>query len=91
MNFEWDERKNHTNIRKHEFDFHEAEKVFQGPFLIFTDKKRNYGEDRFITLGFIEDILVALSYALRDETVRIISLRKATAAERRLYEEENSF
>jgi len=91
MRFEWDERKSRENMRKHGFDFHDAEKVFQGPFQILPDRKRAYNEDRFAVLGFIEDILVRLSYTMRDEIVRVISLRKATVAERRLYEEESLF
>ncbi|MBF0503110.1 MAG: BrnT family toxin [Candidatus Riflebacteria bacterium] len=56
-----------------------------------TSIKVCYGEDRFATLGFIEDILVRLSYTMRGEVLRVISLRKATVAEKRLYEEESLF
>lgn len=91
MKFEWDEQKNRENIWKHGFDFHDAEKVFQGPFHILPDKKRAYGEERFAALGFIEDILVRLSYTMCGEVLRVISLRKATVAEGRLYEEESLF
>ncbi len=91
MEFEWDEEKNRENIQKHGFDFHDAEIVFQGPFHIVPDRKGDYGEERFAALGFIEDILVRLSYTMRGKVLRVISLRKATVAERRLYEAESLF
>ena len=91
MNFQWDERKNQGNIRKHGFDFQDAERVFTGPVLIVADERRDYGEVRFTALGFLEDVLVFIAYSMRsEEDIRVISMRKATSAERRFYEKETS-
>lgn len=76
MKFEWDEEKNQINIEKHGFDFADAHKVFDGPFLRAPDERMNYGEERFIAIGFLELRVVALAYAIRSgNTVRIISMR----------------
>ena len=79
------------NLKVYDLGVFDAERVFQGPFHIMPDKKQVYSEDRLAALGFIEDFLVRLSYTMRGEIVRVISLRLATPAERRLYEAESSF
>jgi uncharacterized DUF497 family protein len=53
-------------------------------------QRQNYGEDRFILLGMVQGRLLAVSYTMRDERVRIISARFAESRERRRYHEENS-
>ena len=88
MKFEWDERKNRTNIRKHGLDFADALEVFAGPTLIRLDTRRDYGEDRWIGIGITRSRVVVLVYTERDdgETIRIISMRKALKHERKLFE-----
>jgi len=54
MRFEWDERKNRLNIRKHGFDFVDAAKVFAGPMVIAPDDREDYGEERLIGIGILE-------------------------------------
>jgi uncharacterized DUF497 family protein len=49
-----------------------------------------YGEDRFILLGMVQEHLLAISYTMRGERVRIISARLAEPRERRRYHDENS-
>jgi len=44
MTFEWDEAKNRANIRKHGFDFADAEEMFRGPLLVRPDTREDYGE-----------------------------------------------
>jgi len=51
MEFEWDEKKNLENIRKHGLDFTDARQVFQNPVLVKLDDREDYGEDRWIGIG----------------------------------------
>ncbi len=88
MEFEWDERKNRANIRKHGFDFADAWEAFQGPMLVRPDTREEYGEDRWLGVGMLRGRVVFLVFTERGpDTVRIISMRKADQDERTQYEE----
>jgi uncharacterized DUF497 family protein len=88
MRFEWDEAKNRANIRKHGFDFADAEEMFRGPILVRPDTREDYGERRWIGIGMIGGCIAFVAFAERQEgAVRIISLRKAKHAERKECEE----
>ena len=92
MRFEWDSKKNEINIKKHGISFEEAKLVFDDPLhLAILDKRFNYFEERWITIGKIQDeriVLIAHIYFDNDgdEVIRIISARIATSSERRQYE-----
>ena len=62
-----------------------ADEVLAGATLTVEDDRRNYGEDRFITIGFLDDTMVVLVWTPRGGTHRIISMRKANERERTLY------
>jgi len=84
--FEWDEVKAETNLRRHKISFREARRVFEDFFaLIERDLSEAYGEDRFLATGMIESVLVTVVYTERGERVRIISARKASSYEQRKY------
>jgi len=86
MNFEWDERKNAVNIRQHGFNFINAWEIFEGPMLTTFDDRYDYGEERWIALGSLRTRIVVVVFTERGEdTIRIISLRKALTHERRRY------
>jgi len=88
VRFEWDERKNKTNIRKHALDFADAWEVFTGPMLVALDDREDYGEDRWIGIGMLRAYVVVVVFTERGEdTIRIISLRKALTHERTRYEQ----
>ena len=88
MKFEWDERKNQSNLVKHGFDFADAFRIFNLPMVVEFDEREGYGEDRFIGIGLLNRRVVVVVYTEPDEeTVRIISLRKALSHERRRYEQ----
>lgn len=88
MPFEWDEQKNRANVRKHGLDFADAWEIFEGPMLTVLDDRQEYGEERWIGLGLLRARVVVMIYAERgDETIRIISLRKALTHERSRYEQ----
>ncbi len=87
MKFEWDEAKNRANIRKHGFDFGEAEEMFRHPLLVRADTREGYGEERWIAIGMVQSRVAFVVFAeCPDDTIRIISLRKANHEERQEYE-----
>jgi hypothetical protein len=85
MKFEWDEVKRQTNLRDHNLDFADAEIIFSGIVFTFEDDRFAYGEDRFITMGLLRETVVVIAHTERNERVRLISMRKATRNEQRLY------
>jgi uncharacterized protein len=85
--FEWDETKNRSNIRKHGLDFADAVEMFNGPMFVRPDSREDYGEPRWIGSGMINGRLVFTAFTQRSgNTIRIISLRKASREERKEYE-----
>ena len=88
MNFEWDRLKNEANIAKHNLDFTDAPRIFELPLRISLDERQDYGEDRWVGLGMLDGRVVVVVFTEPDEdTIRIISLRKALPYERKLYEQ----
>jgi len=88
MRFEWDENKSRINIRKHGIDFADAVDIFNHPMLTLLDEREDYGEDRWIALGWIKAMMGVVVYVERDGgVIRIISARKATRNEVRRYEQ----
>lgn len=86
--FEWDEDKEKSNFRKHKIMFAEGESVFYDPHsLTISDPDHSIEEQRFIDIGTSNrnQILVVV-YTERENKIRIISVRKATKAERKMYE-----
>jgi len=87
MDLVWDEAKNRANIRKHGFDFLDAQEMFRGMLVVEADTRNDYGENRWIGLGIVGGRVAHVIFAERDpETVRIITLRKATGRERKEFE-----
>ena len=89
--FEWDPRKDAGNRRKHGLSFDEAQTVFADEHaLLLDDPDHSATEERFILLGLsavFRVLVVVHGYRDRDDTIRIISARKATKRERQRYEE----
>jgi uncharacterized DUF497 family protein len=95
MVFQWDETKEETNKRKHGISFELASLVFADP-LALTRKDYTQEEDRWQIIGSVQGVLVVLVvYTIREDAeetaIRIISARKASSKERRLYEEDKWF
>lgn len=88
LNFEWDDDKAASNYAKHHIRFDQAMAVFFDPNAVESyDNREHYGEDRFLILGFVDPDILAVVYTERDgDTYRIISARKATTNERKIYE-----
>jgi hypothetical protein len=88
MKFEWDEGKNQTNLIKHGFDFTDAYRIFNLPMVVELDERENYREDRFVAIGLLDGRVVVIVYTEPDDqTIRIISLRKALSLEQKHYEQ----
>ncbi len=88
MKYEWDENKRVANLAKHGVDFIDAENFDWSSAIETIDDRFNYIEDRWIALGFIDNRLHVLIYAIRGENIRLISLRKANKREKDYYEEK---
>ncbi len=88
--FEWDEAKCEANIRKHGIDFADVPEVFESETVIVEDDRFDYGETRFIALGLLQGRTVAVVFVEYEDTIRIISARKATRHEERAYYEQIS-
>lgn len=87
MRFEWDDEKNKENIRKHELDFADAWEIFEAPMLTNLDTREDYGESRWVGIGFLKNFVVVVVYTESEDVIRIISLRKALKHERTRFEE----
>jgi len=89
MNIIWDNNKNLENIKKHKVSFEEAETVFYDPSgKLIDDPDHSDDEDRFIILGLskmLRLLVVCHCYRENDETIRIITARKATKKEAKYY------
>jgi uncharacterized protein len=88
--FEWDRAKRDTNLRKHGIDFARAVRIFEGPVLEREDRRRDYGESRFMALGEVEELILAVVFTYREAGLRIISARKANQYEKAAYSEVRS-
>ena len=89
MKFEWDPHKAEINFRKHGVSFDEAGSVFLDRLALSgPDPEHSVGESRYITFGMSSlNRLLSVSHTYRPWAIRIISARRVTRGERRLYEE----
>ena len=85
--YEWDEDKRAANLARHGVDFAEVHRFAWATALEVRDDRRPYGEERWIALGRLDGRLHVLVFTDRQDVIRVISLRKANARERRAYEE----
>jgi len=85
MNFEWDDTKRKSNIKKHGIDFINAPMIFDSYTLTIEDSRYDYGEARFVTFGILEGRIVVVVHTENDELIRIISIRRATKYEEKAY------
>ena len=85
MRMEFDAVKRAATLELRGLDMARAGEVFDGTTLTVEDDRRDYGEARFITIGFLDNTMVVLVWTLRNGSYRIISMRKANERERKLY------
>lgn len=84
----FDEAKRLSNLEKHGFDFADAALVFDAPDKVTLESERK-GENRSIDIALVEVVgtVLAVVYVERSEEIRVISFRRASRAERRIYED----
>ena len=89
MKIEWNPEKAKSNLEKHGVSFEEAATVLSDPMAATgADPDHSLSEERYVTFGVSEKgRLVVVSHTEKDQTIRIISARKAGKGERKLYEE----
>ena len=88
MRFRFDPVKRAANLKKHGLDLADARQVIEsGQTVTFEDKRFDYSEERFVTLGPLGDTLVAVVTAETEDHIRIISMRKADRHEQAIYRE----
>jgi uncharacterized DUF497 family protein len=87
LRFEFDPAKSAKNERERGLPFAAAARLFDSPRLEWEDKRVDYGEVRYNTLGEIEGRTFCATFARREEVIRIISFRKANDRETRRYRE----
>lgn len=85
MRIAFDEIKRAATLESRGLDMARAAEVLTGATLTVEDDRRDYGEDRYITVGFLEGSMVVLVWTPRNDAYRIISMRKANERERQLY------
>lgn len=86
--FEWDEEKANENERKHQVSFHEGATIFHDPHIAtMHDPDHSEDEDRYLGLGYSsQGRVLVVCYTERGDNIRLISCRKATRRERKIYE-----
>jgi uncharacterized DUF497 family protein len=77
MKFTWKAAKRATNLKKHGFDFANAEQVFNGPTFTVEDARDYDGEQRFNSTGFLGTTIVTICHTETEDEIHIISMRKA--------------
>ncbi len=88
--FEWDDDKAASNFAKHGISFPDARDVFNDPLALEGEERSlTYGEFRWRIVGIGQGRFLTVIYTERGDTIRIISARKSTRAERREYDNAN--
>ncbi len=89
LEFEWDQDKASTNLRKHGVSFDEAVTAFADPLsLTIEDPDHSKGEERYLLLGRSEaGRLLVVAHIEHGQRIRLISARLATRRERKDYEQ----
>jgi len=89
IEFAWDQRKARSNLLKHGVSFEEAQTVFLDENArLIDDPDHSQEEDRFVLLGYsfqARCLIVSHCYRESDSVIRLISARRATAHEEKLY------
>jgi uncharacterized DUF497 family protein len=86
MEFEWDERKRRSILQRRGFDILNAARIFDGPVLTERDSRRDYGEDRYISLGKVGEEYFVVVHTPRERTQHLITAWRAGRGARRRYQ-----
>ena len=86
MIFEYDQKKNESNIEKHKVSFEEAAEIWEDPDLLVLPAKRR-GEKRKLAIGKSYTVMFSVVQTKRGDAIRIISARRSTPKEVQCYEQ----
>jgi uncharacterized DUF497 family protein len=86
MTVEFDDAKRVRTLAERGLDMARAGEVFDGACLTVEDDRVDYGEPRYITIGFLDERMVVLVWTPRGDVHRIISMRKANDREKAIYD-----
>ena len=84
----YDPAKRERTLAERGLDFADSEQVFAGPLVENPDERFDYGEERFITVGYLNDRMVVVVWTPRGEDRHIISMRKANEREQKRFGEQ---
>jgi uncharacterized DUF497 family protein len=86
MRYTCDPKKNAVNLKKHGYDLGDAPQVIESAITVtFEDRRFQYNEQRFITLGVLRGDVVIIATAETEQEIRVISMRKANRHEKEIY------
>ena len=85
MRFTCGEAKRALNIQQHGLDFVDAQRVFDGPTFTYDDDRFDYSEQRFVSLGLLDGMVVSIVHSESPRLIRVISFRKATKHEQAIF------
>ena len=86
MRYSYDQLKKASNLAKHGLDFDDARQVIEGEQTVtFEDRRFDYDEPRFITMGMLSGVVVVIVTTESDTNIRIVSMRKAEKNEQKIY------
>lgn len=86
MRYTYDPKKRAANLKKHGYDFKDAPQVIESASTVtFEDRRFDYAEQRFITLGMLRGDVVAIATAETDDEIRVVSMRRAERNEEKIY------
>ena len=86
LRFEWDDVKAVINLKKHGVPFELAARTFFDPLRVERHDDRDaYLEDRFVSIGLVGEVALAVAYTVRGDSIRIVSARKAERHEQASY------
>ena len=85
MRFSWHEPKRQITLKKRGLDFAHAEQVFMGPTFTFEDDREDYDEQRWVSLGLLQEKVVVIVHTESEDKIRVISMREADKDEQILF------
>lgn len=86
MRYTYDPKKRVANLKKHGYGFEDAPKVIESDCAVtLEDRRFDYDEHRFITMGVLHGDVVVIATAETDDEIRVISMRRAEPNEEKIY------
>jgi hypothetical protein len=83
LDFEWNEEKRRSNLEKHGVDVFVAALIFDGPTITKEDRRHDYGEQRFKSIGMVDDTCYVVIHTERNGAIRLISAWQGGRRDRR--------